>query len=186
MSDWDEILARDGPAVWRTAFRIVGNRADADECFQDAFLAAWKAARQGPVGNWPAFLKRVVAARAVDRLRRRFRRGPHESVADWGALRGPDAPPSKSAEDAELSAQLREALARLPPKQAEAFCLQALEGWSYAEIAEHMEETTDAIGVLLHRARKRLRLLFSPLLEVREPPPTGRQAGPSPAAEELS
>jgi DNA-directed RNA polymerase specialized sigma24 family protein len=39
MPDWDEILSPDGPAVWRTAYRIVGNRADADECFQEAFLA---------------------------------------------------------------------------------------------------------------------------------------------------
>ena len=44
MPDWNEILARDGPAVWRTAYRLVGNRADADECFQDVFLAALQVA----------------------------------------------------------------------------------------------------------------------------------------------
>jgi RNA polymerase sigma-70 factor (ECF subfamily) len=183
MPDWDEILARDGPAVWRTAYRIVGNRADADECFQEAFLAAWEVARRGPVQHWLALLKRLVAARAVDRLRRRLRRKPHEAVADWDALRGPGPPPSKPAEDAELSAQLREALAVLPPKQAEAFCLQVVDGWSYAEIAEHMEETTDAVGVLLHRARKRLRLLLSRSLAA-SGPPRGQEAGPSLAAEE--
>ncbi|MGP0064328.1 MAG: RNA polymerase sigma factor [Isosphaeraceae bacterium] len=161
MPDWDEILTRDGPAVWRTAYRIVGNRADADECFQEAFLAALEISRRGPVRHWCALLQRLAAARAVDRLRSRIRRGRHESVADWDALGGPAPLPSKAVEDAELSGQLREAIARIPPKQAEAFCLHALEGWSYREIAEHMDATTDSVGVLVHRARMRLRQLLA-------------------------
>lgn len=170
MSDWDEILAREGPSVWKTAYRIVGNRADADECFQEAFLAAWEVARRGPVGRWNALLKHLVAARAVDRLRRRIRRRPDQDATDWDVLQSPDPPPSRMVEDAELSTQLREALASLPPKQAEAFCLQVLEGWSYSEIAERMDETTDAVGVLLHRARKHLRRLLSPPVEAPRSP----------------
>jgi RNA polymerase sigma-70 factor, ECF subfamily len=170
MPDWDEILAREGPAVWRTTYRIVGNRADADECFQEAFLAAWEVARRGPVRDWSGLLKHLAAARAVDRLRRRIRR-PHETVPDWDALSGFGPSPSQSAEDAELPTRLREALASLPAKQAEAFCLQVLEGWSYSEIAERLEQTTDAVGVLLHRARTRLRRILSPPVGV---PPSPR------------
>jgi RNA polymerase sigma factor (sigma-70 family) len=161
MPDWDEILTRDGPAVWRTAYRILGNRADADECFQEAFLAALEISRRGPVRHWCALLQRLATARAVDRLRSRVRRGRHETVADWDALGGPAPLPSKSVEDAELSARLREAIARIPPKQAEAFCLHAVEGWSYREIAQHMDATTDSVGVLVHRARMRLRKLMA-------------------------
>jgi RNA polymerase sigma-70 factor, ECF subfamily len=157
MPDWDEILTRDGPAVWRTAYRIVGNRADADECFQEAFLAALEVSRRGPVGHWCALLQRLAAARAIDRIRNRLRRGRFEPVADWDALGGPAPPPSKSVEDAELSAQLRDAIAELPSNQAEAFCLHVLEGWSYREIAEHLDATIDSVGVLVHRARTRLR-----------------------------
>jgi RNA polymerase sigma-70 factor (ECF subfamily) len=161
MPDWNEILTRDGPAVWRTAYRIVGNRADADECFQEAFLAALEMSRRGPVRHWCALLQRLAAARAVDRLRSRLRRGRHETVVDWDALGGPAPLPSKCVEDAELSAQLREAIARIPPKQAEAFCLHALEGWSYRGIAQQMNVTTDSVGVLVHRARMRLRQLMA-------------------------
>jgi len=67
MPDWDEILTRDGPAVWRTAYRIVGNRADADECVQEAFLHALEISRRKPVQHWCALLQRLAAARAVDR-----------------------------------------------------------------------------------------------------------------------
>ena len=69
MPDWQEILSRDGGAVWQTAYRYLGNRADADECFQEAFLAAFKFSRHHEVTNWRAILKRLAAARAIDRLR---------------------------------------------------------------------------------------------------------------------
>jgi DNA-directed RNA polymerase specialized sigma24 family protein len=49
MPDWQEIVEREKKAVWQTVYRILGNRADADECFQDAFLAAWEVSRRGPV-----------------------------------------------------------------------------------------------------------------------------------------
>src|SRR5438445_557444 len=74
MPDWPTILSRDGPAAWRTAYRLLGHRADADECFQDACLAALEVSRRQPVRHWRALLQRLAAARAVDRLRERFRR----------------------------------------------------------------------------------------------------------------
>ena len=40
MPAWEDILSRDGKAVWQTPYRLRGNQADAEECVQDAFLAA--------------------------------------------------------------------------------------------------------------------------------------------------
>jgi RNA polymerase sigma-70 factor, ECF subfamily len=160
MPDWQEIVDRDGNAVWGTVYRIVGNQADADECFQEAFLAAWEVSRREQVQNWRALLMRLGAARAVDRLRQRHRRTSRQKTADWDAVAGHEPTPSQSAEDAELSEQLRRALARLAPKQAEIFCLHCLEGLSYQEIAEQLAITANSVGVLLHRARKHLRLLL--------------------------
>jgi RNA polymerase sigma-70 factor (ECF subfamily) len=160
MSDWAEILERDGGAVWRMAYRLLGNRADADECFQEVFLAALEVSRREPVRDWGALLRRLAAARALDRLRRRYRQGRHRPVVDWDALPGPAPLPSQGVEDAELSDSLRAALAGLRPNQAEAFCLHHLDDWSYREIAEHLAISVDAVGVLLHRARKRLRELL--------------------------
>jgi RNA polymerase sigma-70 factor (ECF subfamily) len=175
MPDWQAILDRDGPAVWRTAYRLLGNRADADECFQEAFLAALEVSRREPVAHWRALLQRLAAARAVDRLRRRGRR-PSEPVADWDAVAGAAPPPSQSAEDAELAEQLRVALARLPPRQAEVFCLHCLEEWSYQDIARQLGVSTVAVGVLLHRARKQLRELLGAALGVQPGPPRKEQS----------
>src|SRR3954469_9690311 len=73
MIDWDAILAHEGPAVWRTLWRLLGNRADADDCFQETFLAALTFSRAQKVRHWSALLQRLATARAVDRLRARYR-----------------------------------------------------------------------------------------------------------------
>jgi RNA polymerase sigma-70 factor (ECF subfamily) len=177
MPDWHEIMGRDGPAVWQTAYRLLGNRADADECFQEAFLAALEVSRRGPVRDWRALLKHLAANRAVDRLRERSRRAARQEAADWGSVPGPAPPPSRAAEDAELAARLRDALARVPPKQAEAFCLHCLEGWSYQEVAARLAVSVDAVGVLLHRARARLRGLMAEALGAPRPGGRGPDAG---------
>ncbi len=169
MPDWQEIVEREKRAVWQTVYRILGNRADADECFQDAFLAAWEFSRRGPVHNWRALLLRLAAARAVDRLRRRKRRTAREQLADWEAVAGHEPSPPEGALEAELSERLRTALARLAPKQAEIFCLHCLEGWSYQEVAEHLAISVDSVGVLLHRARRRLRQLLDSQGDARRP-----------------
>lgn len=161
MPDWDEILQRDGPAAWRAAYRLLGNRDDADECFQEAVLAALEVSRRGAVGSWRALLVRLAAARAVDRLREQGRRQAREARVARTMPRDPAPTPARSAEQSELADQLREALGRIPPKQAEVFVLIALEGWSYAEAADHLGASTDAVGVLLHRARGRLRRLLA-------------------------
>jgi RNA polymerase sigma-70 factor (ECF subfamily) len=172
MAEWPEILREHGRAVWQTAYRILGNRADADDCLQEACLAALRLDRRQAVQNWRGLLTHLAAARAVDRLRQR-RRGPCAHRADWDTLPGPTPSPAQGAEEAELTEQLRAALSLLVPTQAQAFCLHCLEGWSYDEIARHLAVSTEAVGVHLHRARKRLRELLAGCLEVPRHPPAG-------------
>src|SRR5436190_208510 len=144
MIDWEGILRRDGPTVWRTAWRVLGRSADADECFQETFVAALDYARQGrAVQNWRALLQRIATTRAIDRLRQRVRRQNREDLLDPDHDHpSPTRLPHEQLESAELSATLRRALARLPDGQAEAFCLFHLEDWSYREIAESLSIST--------------------------------------------
>jgi RNA polymerase sigma-70 factor (ECF subfamily) len=155
MPDWQDILRREGPAAWRTAYRLLGNRADADDCLQDTFLAALEISRREEVRHWHGLLQHLATTRALDRLRERGC-GPRDRLADWDTVPGPSPPPSQAAEDAELADWLRAALACLATTQAEAFWLHCVEGLSYDEIARHMNVSSDAVGVHLHRARKRL------------------------------
>jgi RNA polymerase sigma factor (sigma-70 family) len=74
----------------------------------------------------------------MNRLRDRYRRGRHERPADLSAVPGPAPPPAQAAEEAELAEELRQALTHLPQQQAEVFCLYALDGWSYRDVAEQL------------------------------------------------
>lgn len=160
MPDWQEILARDGPAAWQTAYRLVGNRADADDCFQETCLAAVDVSRREIVHNWRGLLQRLATLRALDHLRARSRARRRESLPDEDNLHDPAPTPLQNAEDAELAGALRLALSQLPVKQAEVFCLHCLEDWSYDEIARHERMSVTSVGVSLHRARQRLRNLL--------------------------
>jgi RNA polymerase sigma-70 factor (ECF subfamily) len=173
--DWEGVVAREGPAVWRTVRRLVGNDADAEDVFQDTFVAAVELARREPVRQVRALLLRLAHARAIDKLRVRYRRSSREELADddddddhvsvFDLAPSRDPLPDERAEASELSQRLREALAQLPEKQAEVFCLFCLEGWTYQEIRDHTGASIDLVGVTVHRARAKLRKLLATTVE---------------------
>ena len=169
MPDWQEILSREGPAAWQTAFRLLGNHADADECFQEACLAALRFRGVRMFENWRGLLQRLATSRSVDRLRLRYRQRQRRSgsLADCPEPRDDSPSPLQNAEEVELAEKLREVLGQLPPKQAQAFCLHCIEDWSYQDIARQMAVSIDAVGVLMHRARKRLHELLAAFSESR-------------------
>jgi RNA polymerase sigma-70 factor (ECF subfamily) len=161
MRDWQQIVEQHGSVVWQTAFRLLGDREDASDCFQKVFLDAVQVARREPVRQWPALLRRMTTARALDLLRERYRRGSRREPMAAATEAVASTPlPEQEAEAAELSNHLRLALTRLPALQAEAFCLRWIEGMSYEEISERLEIEPNHVGVLLNRARKRLRQLL--------------------------
>jgi len=158
MTDWTEIVRRHGDLVWRTAYRLLGDTADASDCYQKTFLEAIRLARRETVGDWPALLRHLATARALDLLRSRYRRRDRsEPAVEVSELMDREPDPSRHAEASELAERLRLALAELPPRQAEVFCLCRLDGMSYAEAADRLELDSNGVGALLHRARKQLR-----------------------------
>jgi RNA polymerase sigma-70 factor (ECF subfamily) len=168
MTDWPTIVADHGPLVWNTAHRLLGNDADAADCFQKTFLDAVELAAREPVRHWPAALSRLATARALDLLRSRYRHRRAGPLADDPA--GPAADPIEDAAVAELRDRLRAALGGLDPRQAEAFCLVCLDGLTNQQAAEQMGITDGHAGVLLHRARAALRehlAAFDPQREAR-------------------
>jgi RNA polymerase sigma-70 factor (ECF subfamily) len=162
MTDWDAIVRDEGPAIWRTLWRLLSNRSDVDECFQETFLAAMQYSRSAAIRHWSAFLQRLATARAMDRLRKRYQqRDVTDELADANAAVSSRPGPVEQSVAAELSEQLRRALARLPEPQAESFALYALSGWSYDEIGRQLGMSSSNVGVTIHRARLRLRELLA-------------------------
>lgn len=161
MEDWSEIVALHGQALWRTAFRLLGNQSDAADCVQEAFALAVKISRRQPVRNWPALLRRLGTTQAVEMLRRRVRQRKHFESAELADVKDPAPGPADFAQAAESAEALRKALARLPRQQAVVFTLRFIEGMGNDEIAESLGLTANAVGVLIHRARSGLRQLMA-------------------------
>lgn len=168
MIDWDEIHAEHGPVVWRTAYKLLGRYADALDCYQETFLAAYRAAERRPVAHWPSFLTTLATRRAIDRLRRRGRaRKLFTPLDEATEPPWPGASPEEHSQDAEQLDEVRGLLAGIPAKQAEVFWLSCVEDLSHAEIAGQLRISAGEVRVLLHRARVRLRAA----LESRLPDP---------------
>jgi RNA polymerase sigma-70 factor (ECF subfamily) len=86
-----------------------------------------------------------------------------ESRVDPDVLLSRNAEPGQTAEAGELAERLRFALAALPAQQAEVFALCCVDKLSYGEVADRLQLTVNGVGVLLHRARQRLRGLLAPM-----------------------
>jgi RNA polymerase sigma-70 factor (ECF subfamily) len=160
-TDWSAIVHEHGATVWRLARRLLDDEADAGDCFQETFIAALSASRSTPVANWPGFLSRICAARAVDLLRRRIRdRRRTAPLVDALAVAAAGPTAADALAGHELADRLRAALTALPRQQAEVFTLTVVEQLPHAEVATLCGLTPNHVGVLVHRARVRLRELL--------------------------
>ncbi|MBN1974314.1 MAG: RNA polymerase sigma factor [Sedimentisphaerales bacterium] len=158
MIDWQIIIEKHGAIVWQTAYRLLGNYADASDCFQETFISALKVCRRQHVKNFPALLARLATTRAIDQLRIRFRLESNNSVTDYGqdaSNNNPD--PANYAQNQELATRMQKELAQLPLLEAQVFCLRYLNDMSYSRIAKELDIKTNAVGVLLYRAKEKLR-----------------------------
>jgi len=162
MLDWQKIVSRYHVLVWNTAYRLLGNHADAMDCAQETFISALKLSRQKQIRHWGGLLRRSATARALDQLRHRLRRSERTcEQSDWSAVPSHHSEPAQQIENHELGMKLREALAQIPAQQAEVFCLRCMDEMSYREIARQLDIKQGTVGVLLLRARSRLRELLS-------------------------
>lgn len=151
-ADFNEIVALHGGATFRTAWRIVGNEADAEDVVQEVFLEAFRLPPAKRIENWSAFLQRLATCRAIDRLRKRK---AHFSI-DGLVLVAPTDEPWAAAAGRELAERLRQAITELSEREASVFCLRYFEGLNNQQTAEALEIRAGAVAVALHKARARL------------------------------
>ena len=136
--------------VFRTAYRITGNAADAEDVLQTVFLRLLRRDPAAPaeIGNPESYLRRSAVNAALDVVRAR-----HES----DTLEPERLPASGSCTELrELRDTLRQELSKLPARTAEMFALRFFEGYTNPEIARLMGLSQIVVAVTLHRARRKL------------------------------
>jgi RNA polymerase sigma-70 factor, ECF subfamily len=165
MEDWTDFHAQHSPLVWTTVYRILDNHAEALDCCQDLFAELIAQHRSESVRNWPAFLKWLATRRAIDRLRRRRVEGTQfQTDSDICNVSTTAFTPDERAISNELQERIKYELGKLPEQQAEAFWLFSIEQLSYAEIAQQLGSNVNQVGVLVHRARHKLRTYLADLV----------------------
>jgi RNA polymerase sigma-70 factor (ECF subfamily) len=143
---------------FRTACLILGNRADAEEAVQEAFLRAWRFRDSlADVPSIRPWLYRVVVNSCYSKLRReiphRDRRAGAEPLADVAAEGvGPEA----SAEHGEVADTVLAALARLPLSLRVPVVLRYYADLSERDIARAIGRRQGTVKSRLHEARRRL------------------------------
>jgi RNA polymerase sigma-70 factor (ECF subfamily) len=168
--EMDDALLHYWPSFYRSAFRYLGNAADAEDAVQDALLAAYKHLsqfrRQARMSTW---LTAIVINSARMELRRRPRR-PHVSIDDELAQqesrplrerladRGPS--PEEACRRAEVADQILQFARQLSPTLRRTFQLRHLEGLSIRETADVLGVVEGTVKAQLARARAKLKLLM--------------------------
>ncbi len=143
------------PGALRQAWRILGDRTEAEDVAQDAMLRLWKQATDWRAGEArvSTWLYRVVHNLCIDRLRKRR---PQVPVEDAPEPVDPDPSVLERMAQSEQSKAVAEAIGTLPERQRQALILRHFEGMSNPEIGEALECSVEAVESLLARARRQL------------------------------
>jgi len=157
LEDW---LADGYVASFRTACLILGNRADAEEAVQEAFLRAWRfrhALESSPsVKPW---LYRVVVNSCYSKLRQEIPHRDHRADADLGQqLSSPEQDPATLAQLAEVAEVVLAALQQLPVSLRIPIVLRYYADLSERDIALAIGRRPGTVKSRLHEARRRLAL----------------------------
>ncbi len=145
--------------LFRTAHRITGSAADAEDVLQTVFLRLVKSHESYDLADNPkAYLSRAAINAALDLIRTRQRLrtvGIDDTPAELMAVKTGN--PETQHADRELQTLVRVAVGRLGTTAAEMFVLRYYEGYDNREIARLLSTSQMVVGVVLHRARTKLR-----------------------------
>lgn len=157
LSAFAELSRRYRDRYMRFAVRIVGNRDDAEDALQSAFIRAYRSIDRcrdpSRIGAW---LYQIVANECRSLAFRRARR-ERRIVRDELTLR---AAAAESPAEQDLLDDVEYALAQLDVDQREAFIMKHVEQLSYEEMAEITGDGISALKMRVKRACARLRDLL--------------------------
>jgi RNA polymerase sigma-70 factor (ECF subfamily) len=173
------LVERHSQHVYRLAYRMTGNREDAEEVVQEAFLRAYqKLAQFAGNANFGTWVYRIAANYAIDRLRQRkseesrrerpTRLGDGQVETDaLDEMKDLAPSPERLAGSAQLAERMQQALETLTPAERTAFVMRHWDGCGIEEIANVLKSSTTATKNTVFRAVQKLRLALAPFVEPR-------------------
>jgi len=161
----DELYRRHREAAYGIAYRLVGNREDALEVVQEAFIHVMRGIQtfrgQSSFRTW---LYRIVTHAALDYRRWRALRVADSLDSDTSTepvAQASDRSPQEAAADRDLGAAIDKALSNISEKNRAALILFAIEGMPYKEVADVLGISIGTVMSRIFNARQRLRELLA-------------------------
>jgi RNA polymerase sigma-70 factor, ECF subfamily len=154
-----QLVERYATVIVNLAYRMVGDRTEAEDLAQETFVAAFKALpRFRAESKFSTWLYRIAANKCKDWLRAK-RPGQAvqdvDEVLDDGVV-AEERTPERLLSQQQVAAQLDRAIQRLPPLYREAFVLKHVEGLSYEEMQEIVGVNADTLKMRVYKGRLQL------------------------------
>jgi len=162
-SAFEVLVRRHERRVFGLVFRMLGNREEAEDVAQEAFLALHRHGRRfRGEARFSTFVYRVAANAALNRRRSLGRRRAREEALKHRQDAGDDLPstprdPEDAASGGEIQQRVQAALLGLPRDLRMAVVLYDIEGQPYGEIAQVLRIPEGTVKSRIHRARTALR-----------------------------
>ncbi|MGI8614343.1 MAG: RNA polymerase sigma factor SigE [Nocardioidaceae bacterium] len=176
LPSWEEIVRLHSARVYRLAYRLTGNRHDAEDLTQEVFVRVFRSLDTFTPGSFEGWLHRITTNLFLDKARRRSR-FRFDGFTDGAEERLPSGTPAPdiSYSDGMFDADVEVALSSLPEDFRAAVVLCDVEGLSYEEIADVLGLKLGTVRSRIHRGRRALRKSLA-----HRAPPAGRKrfAGP--------
>ncbi|MEX0677515.1 MAG: RNA polymerase sigma factor [Pirellulales bacterium] len=152
-ASFDRLVADHGSALYRMAFRMIGDRHEAEDIVQETYRSAWTSRRGYESGHSQrAWLASILRRRVVDRWRRH--RMPAPAGGDFTVdveVNGAD--PTAQ----EFTDEMQHALNRLPMELRESLLLVVVAELTHQEVADMLKVPLGTVLSRVSRARERLR-----------------------------
>ena len=155
-----QLVERDATVIVNLAYRMVGDRTEAEDLAQETFVAAFKALPMFRAeSKFSTWLYRIAANKCKDWLRvkrpgQSFHDVDIEDVIDDRVVE--ERTPERLLSQQQVAAQLDRAIQRLPPLYREAFVLKHVEGLSYEEMQEILGVNVDTLKMRVYKGRLKL------------------------------
>jgi RNA polymerase sigma factor (sigma-70 family) len=155
---WDEIVRDHSVRVFRLAYRLTGDRHEAEDLTQEVFVRVFRSLDSFRPGTFEGWLHRITTNLFLDQARRR-RRIRFESLPDNAGdrLAGSAPAPDLSLADQVFDDDIEVALRELKPEFRVAVVLCDVEGLSYEEISAILGVKLGTVRSRIHRGRSLLR-----------------------------
>ena len=177
--DFERLYQTSYGRILGTLTAMLGDRAAAEDCCQDAFERAYKKwAEWQPIAPAEAWVHRIAINAAVSYRRKMKLREVGEVIRRMGRPEGPP-DPQEEIERRDLAL----ALAKLPPKQAAAIVLRHYHGYTNRAIAQALGIPERTVASRLAIAKQRLRGMLSQTYGAHADEPQGAERGFAPAAD---